>query len=76
MPKVGAVWVKTGQDKDGNPSLKHSGKIEIEGKEYWLNFYPNKSPNPKAPSFNVYMDPVQENGFPGEEHELGVPMGW
>jgi hypothetical protein len=76
MAKIGAVWVKTGVDKEGKPALKHSGKVEIEGKEYWLNLYPSKSANPNAPSFNVYLQPVQEEGIPYEEHELGIPTGW
>jgi hypothetical protein len=61
MPKIGSVWVKSYTDKDGNSSIRHSGKVVIDGVEHYLDLYPQApSQTGQGPTFSVYLKPTQK----------------
>lgn len=64
MPKAGSVWLKSFTDKEGNPAIRHSGKLVIEGVEYYADMYPKSSSNPNGPTFDVYLKPVVKEEIP------------
>jgi hypothetical protein len=63
MPKIGSLWTKS-FDKDGEIQIKHSGTVEIDGAKFYLDVYPKRSENPKAPAFDVYLKPVKTEDIP------------
>lgn len=64
MPKIGSVWEKFYEDKDGNAKERHSGVVTIDGLEFYLDLYPKSSTNPKSPSFDVYLKEAKPKDRP------------
>ena len=56
----GALWLADKQTRDGDNY--YNGSITINGKEYKLTMFINKSDNPKAPKFRLKI-----NNFEKEE---------
>jgi len=54
------LWQK--QSQKGNTYF--GGKMELDGKEYFVSLFDNmskKRQNPKAPDFQIIVSPVQDN---------------
>lgn len=50
--------------KDGQYGEYFSGKIKVEGKEYYVNLYKNVSDNENAPVYKVKLNPVDKANAP------------
>lgn len=54
-PRTG-LWKR--ESKNGGANY-YSGKLTIDGVEYWANFYKNdRQEGPKAPPYNLVLNPV------------------
>lgn len=55
----GAVWRNQHKKSDNHPDL--SGRINVDGKEYWLNGWTKKpDANEKAPVVSFAVRPVED----------------
>jgi len=54
----GALWLADKQTRDGDNY--YNGGVTINGKEYKLTMFINKSDNPKAPKFRLKVNQPQQ----------------
>ena len=64
----GAAWINTRKETETHPT--HTGSINIDGKEYWLNIWENANSEGNRPVFNLSVR--EKEDAPAEESKGGA----